>query len=50
MELPLPWKQIRPERLYGMAAKLTDDHKLLADYCAAAGLEEQAAKERALSK
>ncbi len=47
MEVPLPWKQVSPKRLYGMAAKLTDDHKLLASFCEAAGLEEDARKERA---
>jgi len=50
MEVPLAWKRLRPGRLYGMAAKLTSDHKLLAEYCEAAGLEEEARKERAKVK
>jgi len=50
MAMPLAWEKIKSHRLYGMASKLTDDHKLLADYCEAAGLEEEAEKERLLVK
>jgi len=47
MAMPLAWEKIKPHRLYGMASKLTDDHKFLADYCEAAGLAEELERERA---
>ena len=48
MELSLKWRQIKPIRFYGIAAKFTEDHKLLADYCEAAGLVEEHEREKAL--
>jgi len=46
MEVTIKWSKITPERFYGIARKVSDNHKDLADWCAAAGLADQAAAER----
>ena len=49
MEASIPWSRLSPKSFYVAARKYSQDHRLLAAYCRAHGLQTEAAREAGLA-